>query len=139
MSLSEADSRHSRIFRPPEDDADTWTHRVESTFPGWLDELMQAIDPLFPPSADFVPLAATARPPARVRLEKVASTSQQRDGSVNGTSAPLPKNGALLWTDDARWARLVQNDRVTAPEWYQDVREIELEIEGVDADERNRL
>lgn len=114
---------------------------MESTFPGWLDELMSAIDPLFPPSADFVPLAATARPPARVRLEKVASTSQQRDcsSSVNGASAPLPTNGALLWTDDARWARLVKNERVTAPEWYQDVREIELEIEGVDPDERNRL
>lgn len=104
---------------------------MESTFPGWLDELMSAIDPLFPPSADFVPLAATARPPARVRLEKVASTSQQRDSS--------DVNGGLLWTDDARWARLVKNVRVTAPEWYQDVREIELEIEGVDPDERNRL
>ncbi|KWU44309.1 riboflavin synthase domain-like protein [Rhodotorula sp. JG-1b] len=130
---------HAVVERGEGDDQNEWG--VESTFPGWLDELMSAIDPLFPPSADFVPLAATARPPARVRLEKVASTSQQRDSSsaVNGASTPLPTNGALLWTDDARWARLVKNDRVTAPEWYQDVREIELEIEGVDPDERNRL
>lgn len=45
----------------------------------------------------------------------------------------------LLWTEDARWARLVKNERVTAEDWYQDVREIELEIEGVEEDERTRL
>lgn len=96
---------------------------------------MSTIDPLYPPAAGFTPLAATARPPARVRLEKVASTSQ-RPGADQSTAAD---NAALLWTDDARWARMVKNERVTAPDWYQDVREIELEVEGVNSDERKRL
>ncbi|GAA5862718.1 hypothetical protein JCM3774_001895 [Rhodotorula dairenensis] len=132
---------HAVTERGEGDDQNEWG--VESTFPGWLDELMSTIDPLYPRAPGFVPLAATARPPARVRLEKVASTSQQQQqqqqqqGANNGTDAAA--NAALLWTDDARWARLIKNERVTAPDWYQDVREIELEVEGVDPDERKRL
>ncbi|GAA5989837.1 hypothetical protein JCM10908_002340 [Rhodotorula pacifica] len=131
---------HAVIERGEGDDQNEWG--VESTFPGWLDDLVACIDPLYPAAPGFAPLPATARPPARVRLEKVASTSQQNDAAgvpaTNGHQQTTP-NGALLWTDDARWARLVKNERVTASDWYQDVREIELEIEGVDTDERNRL
>lgn len=99
---------------------------------------MRAIDPLFAPAPGFAPLPATARPPARVRLEKIASTSQNKLGGwANGLdNSP---NAALLWSDDARWARLVKNERVTREDWYQDVREIELELEGVTPEERDRL
>ncbi|GAA6017924.1 hypothetical protein JCM8202_006200 [Rhodotorula sphaerocarpa] len=127
---------HAVIERGEGDDQNEWG--VESTFPGWLDELMRAIDPLFAPAPGFAPLPATARPPARVRLEKIASTSQNKLGGwANGLdNSP---NAALLWSDDARWARLVKNERVTREDWYQDVREIELELEGVTPEERDRL
>lgn len=106
---------------------------VESTFPGWLDQFFAAVDPLYPPPAGFVKQPPTATPPARIRLEKAASASTSAPNNGSAASAPV------LWTEDARWARLVKNERVTAPGWYQDVREVELEIEGVEENERTRL
>lgn len=103
---------------------------VESTFPGWLDQLMASIDPLFPPEAGFTSHALDTVPPPRIRLEKVGSTS-----AANGHTEQAP----LLWTEDASWAKLVRNERVTAEDWYQDVREVELELEGVQDSERTRL
>lgn len=102
---------------------------------------MQSIDPLFAAPSGFAPLPAAARPPPRVRLEKIASTSETSppSGSIANGCHTASSNGALLWSDDARWARLVKNERVTSDGWYQDVREIEIEIEGVTPDERNRL
>ncbi|GAA6005265.1 NAPDH-dependent diflavin reductase [Rhodotorula paludigena] len=121
---------HAVVDRGEGDDQNEWG--VESTFPGWLDTFFAAVDPLHPPAPGFVPLPPTALPPARIRLEKVASPSSS-SARARADDAPL------LWTDDARWARLVKNERVTAEDWYQDVREIELELEDVEENERTRL
>lgn len=91
---------------------------------------MASIDPLFPPEPGFTSHPLDTVPPARIRLEKVASTS-----AANGQTEQAP----LLWTEDASWAKLVKNERVTAEDWYQDVREVELELEGVQDSERTRL
>lgn len=117
----------------PRAQADPRVHArsVESTFPDWLDRFFAAIDPLFAPPPGFTKLPLTATPPARVRLDKV--------GSLSSLTPPTAGSTPPLWSDDARWARLVRNERVTGEGWYQDVREIELEVEGVEPGERNRL
>lgn len=93
-------------------------HRVESTFPGWLDELYKTIDPLTPAIDSLGQLSLSDVPPARIQLDKVTDNKQQ----VN----PIPPP----WASDVRWAKLRDIERTTAPGWYQDVRAVELEIEG---------
>ncbi|GAA5858680.1 hypothetical protein JCM8547_001418 [Rhodosporidiobolus lusitaniae] len=105
---------------------------IESTFPEWLNSLMTAIDPLFPAPANFTKVPPIAMLPARIRLAKVASSTS------NGTS-PTADAQAVPWSDDCRWARLVETKRVTAEDWYQDVRAIELEVEDAEENERQRL
>jgi hypothetical protein len=112
--------------------ANSVLNSVESTFPAWLDSYMTAIDPLFPPPADFTKLPLTAVPPARVKLEKVSSFSSPNDIAPFETQ-PIP------WDDDCRWAKLVETTRATAEDWYQDVRAIELEVEDVEESDRTRL
>ncbi|GAA5853371.1 hypothetical protein JCM9279_005769 [Rhodotorula babjevae] len=120
---------HAVVERGEGDDQNEWG--VESTFPDWLDRFFTAIDPLFAPRPGFTKLPLTATPPARARLDKV--------GSPFSSAPPTADSAPLLWSDDARWARLVRNERVTSEGWYQDVREVELEVEGVEPSERNRL
>lgn len=91
---------------------------------------MTSIDPLFPPAPNFRALPTEAVPPPRIRLEKAMSSSAAK-GHID--------QSPLLWTEDASWARLVKNERVTTEDWYQDVREVELELEGVQDSERTRL
>ncbi|BGP19975.1 hypothetical protein JCM10213_006752 [Rhodosporidiobolus nylandii] len=121
---------HAVVERGEGDDQNEWG--VESTFPQWLDSFMAAIDPLLPPPPSFTKLPLTSVPPARIRLEKVASSSAASAPAGAG-EAPVP------WAEDCRWAKLVENRRVTAEDWYQDVRAVELEVEGVEENERIRL
>jgi hypothetical protein len=93
-------------------------YSVESTFPGWLDEFYTAIDPLAPTIAGLGQLSISGVPPARIQLEKVSGDTLKVD------PAPPP------WASDVRWAKLRDIERTTAPGWYQDVRAVELEIEG---------
>lgn len=65
----------------------------------------------------------------------------------NGTDTDMPPQSApprqadeangheleLLKPHDWSWARLVRNTRITAKDWWQDVREIELEFEDSEA------
>ncbi|GAA5889505.1 hypothetical protein JCM5296_005969 [Sporobolomyces johnsonii] len=115
---------HAVIERGEGDDQNEWG--VESTFPTWLDDLFTAIDPLFPPSPGFTKLPLSAVPPPRIRLEKAPSSSPVE-------MSPVP------WAEDARWAKVVENRRATRDGWYQDVRNFEVELEGVEPDERTRL
>ncbi|GAA5905511.1 hypothetical protein JCM6882_004772 [Rhodosporidiobolus microsporus] len=121
---------HAVLERGEGDDQNEWG--VESTFPQWLDSFMSAIDPLFPPLPGFTKLSPTAVPPSRIRLEKVGSSTAS-NGLATAEKAPVP------WSEDCRWAKLARIERVTAEDWYQDVREIELEVEDVEENERTRL
>ncbi|GAA5973540.1 hypothetical protein JCM11641_007108 [Rhodosporidiobolus odoratus] len=121
---------HAVVDRGEGDDQNEWG--IESTLPKWLDSLLAAIDPLYPPPSGFAKLPQNAVSPARVRLEKVAA-STAANGSATVDKNPVP------WAEDCRWSRLVENRRVTADDWYQDVRAVELEIEGIDESERAQL
>lgn len=112
--------------------AHPFVRSVESTFSTWLDSLMAAIDPLFPAPPTFAKLPPTAVPPARINLEKVASSSST-NGRPSADTQPVP------WAGDCRWAKLVETKRATAEDWYQDVRAIELEVEDVEENDRKRL
>ncbi|KAI5477463.1 NADPH-dependent diflavin oxidoreductase 1 [Pseudohyphozyma bogoriensis] len=101
------------------DDQNEWG--IESTFPKWLDGFYQAIDPLFPVAEGFVVRSATDVPPPRIKLEKV--------GGV-GPGGVKPEPEKLLWSEDVRYAKLRRLERVTPVEWFQDVREVELEFDG---------
>jgi sulfite reductase alpha subunit-like flavoprotein len=69
-------------------------------------------------------------------LERLKLHSNGTDSAVPPQAAPPTKkdeaNGQaieLLKPRDWAWATLVKNDKVTAQDWWQDVREIELELE----------
>lgn len=105
--------------------ADPPTHSIESTFPGWLDNFFKTIDTLAPaaPAELLSRLSLSSVPPARIQLEKVTEDSIKMD--------PVPPP----WSSDVRWAKVKENERTTAPGWYQDVRSVELEVEGLDEEQ----
>ena len=112
-----------------------------------------------PPPVDFVPSPRTYLPPPIYRLEPVCEPKidcLSLSPSTNGYSLPLEPlavlsnghsgaNGHVLGqsaptrsTDpggneskpsDWVWASMTENRRVTPEEWWQNVREIELEFE----------
>lgn len=83
-----------------------------------MDEFYKAIDPLTPAIDGLGQLSISDVPPARIQLDKVTGNTLE----VNPTPPP--------WAFDVRWAKIRDIERTTAPGWYQDVREVELEIEG---------
>lgn len=81
--------------------------------------------------------------PARVTngVEHLSLNGHDTPEQAQGHSAAAPgrqedvKRGtasAHSKPKDWVWARLTRNERVTAADWYQDVREIELEFEDTD-------
>ncbi|KAK4055080.1 NAPDH-dependent diflavin reductase [Microbotryomycetes sp. JL201] len=101
------------------DDQNEWG--VESTFPQWMDQLFAKIDNLHPLPQGVQPTPEHETPPARVRMRRIAD---QR----------AAKRTRPMWAGDARWARIGENARVTAQDWFQDVRSLELRIEDVSAE-----
>ncbi|GAA5943020.1 NAPDH-dependent diflavin reductase [Sporobolomyces koalae] len=94
---------------------------VESTFPQWSDELFAQLERLYPCPQGFVPLSAQALPPPTI------ATSPPIAG-LDVASSDLSEQ-SLGWTDDCVWATLTKNDRVTRSDWWQDVRELELQVQ----------
>lgn len=105
--------------------------------------------PLLPPVPGYLePLPSTDLPPPLYTMDfqhlngtfdKLRLHSNGADTSTPPQSAPSRKadqingNGvAALKPDDWIWAKLVKNQRVTADGWWQDVREIQLDIEDED-------
>jgi hypothetical protein len=99
------------------------TNSIESTFPQWLESLYEAIDHLFPAPDAFMKLSLEDVPPARIRLENVEAKPE------------APSRDSSLWAPDVRWAKIREMERVTKEGWYQDVRSVELEVEGVEGAE----
>jgi sulfite reductase alpha subunit-like flavoprotein len=126
------------------------TTRIEDTFVPWLQQTLDLMLPLLPtvepdfsvrnaldvPSAlyDIVPTSLNGA------LEKLRLHSNGTDAEAPPQSAP-PRNvdeanGSeleLLKPQDWTWTKLVKNTRITAENWWQDVREIELDLEDSEA------
>ncbi|GAA5998468.1 hypothetical protein JCM5350_000657 [Sporobolomyces pararoseus] len=97
---------------------------VESTFPQWSTRLFERLQASFPPPSDFEAMSDAALPPPSVTVRSLSESS---------TSSPSYPNGEALeglkWAPDCVWGKLVKNERVTRGDWWQDVREIEIEVD----------
>lgn len=116
---------------------------IEDTFVPWLQQTLDLMLPLLPTvEPEFEP-RSTIEPPAPLfRMETVQLDGAfdklrlYNNASVPPQSAP-PRNGdrdtghalQLLKPEDWVWAKLVDNTRVTSSDWWQDVRQIELDLE----------
>lgn len=103
-------------------------NRIESTFPNWLTSLFTAIDPLFPAPNGFTPISPDDLPPPRIRLTPISDKNGGASGlklSNGKQTSPFPG-----WSDDNGFARVTKLERLTEESWFQDVRNLELEIEG---------
>ena len=96
-------------------------NRIESTFPTWLEKLFESIDPLFPTAPGFTVLSPDTLSPPRIRL------TPSNSPIASGSKDPPP---LYPWTKDGGWATVKRLERFTGEEWFQDVRNLELEIEG---------
>jgi hypothetical protein len=105
--------------------------------------------PYLPVIEGFVPSPNTSLPPPIYRLEPVEPVtngaleklSVSKSGNKSTTNGQIPAplraidelnghNDPGGWKpDDWIWAKLVENKRMTQDGWWQDVREIELEID----------
>lgn len=94
--------------------------RIESTFPRWLEQFYEAIDPLFPSPKGFSKLSLEDVPPPRIRMEEFVP-----EASSNGLAVKT-----VDWANDVRWAMITKIERATQKGWFQDVRSLELKIEG---------
>lgn len=95
---------------------------IEETFVPWLNRTVEAMLAFLPPplasSSKLVP--TTELPPPLYSLER-------------GTTALSISNGHNERLDRGwRWATLRRNSRVTSEEWWQDVREVDLELDEDD-------
>jgi len=98
---------------------------VESTFPQWSKQLFERLQTLYP-SSNFVPLPDDSLPPPSVNLETSVSTTSPDQAVETSTRRG---SEAVKWSSDCRWAKLMKNERVTKETWWQDVREVEIEVE----------
>ncbi|WVQ97522.1 NADPH-dependent diflavin oxidoreductase 1 [Kwoniella sp. CBS 9459] len=129
---------------------------IEDAFLPWLKQTLDTIVPHLPgPSASFVPLKPVDLPPPIFSVRSAPGPARNGNGHTgedlhlerlsispsNGdrTSAPVRQedrarhhdyvNGLPSKPDDWVWATLKKNERVTKQDWWQDVREIELEFD----------
>lgn len=109
---------HSDVV--PFSHADRFGNSVESTFPTWLEKLYQSIDHLFPAAPGFTVLSPDTLPPPRIRLTP--------SNSIASGSKDPP--ALYPWTEDGGWATVKRLERFTGEDWFQDVRNLQLEIEG---------
>lgn len=88
--------------------------RTDGAFDPWVSSLTDALLRLFPPPPDLLPSPADGLPTPRVTLLS-ATLEELRD-------APDP----LVGDDKYHTFELVRNERITAGDWYQDVRHFEF-------------
>ncbi|KAJ9101001.1 hypothetical protein QFC20_005285 [Naganishia adeliensis] len=111
---------------------------LEETFLPWLERTTGAMLPLLdpPPPITFKPAPITALPPPLYYLDMVTPSTTLSVANSNGhvTAEKKQVGDSLEDGDDVLepgwvWTRLKRNKRVTAEGWFQDVREIHLEME----------
>ncbi|WVW78975.1 NADPH-dependent diflavin oxidoreductase 1 [Kwoniella bestiolae CBS 10118] len=124
---------------------------IEDAFIPWLQQTLDTFLPYLPVSPDYVPISSTELPPPIYSLTPIATSSKRTNGDLdipldglsisstpNGHSTSAPtrvedtlrdEDDGLVKPDDWVWATLRKNERVTKGDWWQDVREIELEFE----------
>jgi hypothetical protein len=101
--------------------------RIEETFLPWLDRTVDTILPLLTPRATpFEPYSRTDLPPPlyHLRFLEDAPEGSNSVAQMNEESDALEPG----W----KWAKLRRNTRVTDVDWWQDVREIDLDLEDSD-------
>lgn len=104
----------------------------------WLERTTGAMLPLLdpPPPITFKPAPITALPPPLYYLDMVTPSTTLSVANSNGhvTAEKKQVGDSLEDGDDVlepgwMWTRLKRNKTVTAEGWFQDVREIHLEME----------
>lgn len=95
--------------------------RIDGAFEPWKVKLSEALLQIFPLLPDVEPtISDEALPPPRVTIvkEEKASSSNSSNSAVD------------LLLEDKRYhnATLARFDRITASDWYQDVRHIEFDF-----------
>ena len=118
---------------------------LEETFLPWLQQTVDLMLPLLtPPPEGFEPPPPTAVPPPIYSLDfeskdlpdmAALSITSNGNGPSDLETAPIravdDSRGQIsdVWKpDDWGWATLSKNKRVTKEDWWQDVREVELDI-----------
>lgn len=93
-----------------------WVFRIDGAFEPWIKQLVDVLLQIYPlpPGISIVP--ADSLPPPRMAISNVHSTDV---GSRDGASAR---------DDDIRMATVLCNRRITAEDWYQDVRHFEFDF-----------
>ncbi|WVR04245.1 NADPH-dependent diflavin oxidoreductase 1 [Kwoniella sp. DSM 27419] len=128
---------------------------IEDAFLPWLQQTLDMFTPYLPDApSSSAPRSSTDLPPPIYHVTSPASGSKavQEEIPLDRLSLSPPPNGTpqtraaptrvedevhhqargLIKPDDWVWATLRRNQRVTEAQWWQDVREIELEFEDPD-------
>nr|XP_019008983.1 NADPH-ferrihemoprotein reductase [Kwoniella pini CBS 10737]OCF47764.1 NADPH-ferrihemoprotein reductase [Kwoniella pini CBS 10737] len=107
---------------------------IEDALLPWLKETLDTFLPYLPLSSDFNMLSSTDLPPPIYSLTPIANSSKIK----NGPNIPLEKLSIIASSSngDSHTAptRVEDNEIVTKDDWWQDVREIELEFEDDDTE-----
>lgn len=104
--------------------------RIEETLLPWLSATLDAICPYLPGPSE-APLADSALLPPAYRFEpaldlRSLSLADEPAVATDGKAVSVDAD-AVYCPPGWEWGTLRKNARATAPGWWQDVREIELE------------
>ncbi|WWC87379.1 NADPH-dependent diflavin oxidoreductase 1 [Kwoniella dendrophila CBS 6074] len=121
---------------------------IEDAFIPWLQQTLDTFLPYLPVPPDYRPISITDLPPPIYSLTPAASSSRSTEldiplnklsispNTTNGHVAPTrvedtlrQEEHGIIKPDDWVWVTLKKNDRVTKEDWWQDVREIEFDLE----------
>lgn len=112
----------------------------EETFLPWLKNTVEVMLPHLPAEPSFIARPATAIPDPIYSLDytpEVSDLSLSDNSTRDRHVEPAPTRiedagngvaGTAEKPDDWLWATLRRNKRVTKDDWWQEVREIELEL-----------
>lgn len=94
---------------------------IEGALDNWLPKLFLSLEDFLPPPPNKEFADPEALPPPRIRISSISGPSSSRSGLV--------KQDTLLHRDGYHNVSVKCNKRITASDWYQDVRHIELDLD----------